>query len=1247
MKTTRRLARILLMVMVLLGRSPALLLGVHAAPANLIVNIDKFDAALDYTLDYQWALNKTANPTSVSLTGGTQAQIDYSIGVTRSFQSTFAITFVLSVENNHPTETAVFDVDALIQQPSGSPTYATSDVVNGLSVAPGEILTQTIMVPFAIPNLNAADVSPLKVQIELFNLANVFVVSGTRSASINFKNIPSAILDESITITDDLSTHGPWNVSGSTTITYSEWLSAGSVIGTHTVTNTASANPSEGLITSQATVTIQTLNTAPIANDDTYLTDEETSLTVPAPGVLSNDIEADGQTLTISLISDVSHGSLTLNNDGSFNYLPAVNFFGSDSFVYRISDGYAHDDATVTITVKNVQDAPAALADTYSTAEDTLLVVATPGVLANDSDVDGDSLSAILVSDVAHGSLTLNSDGSFSYTPALNYTGDDSFSYKTNDGLADSNVVTVTIHVTPVNDAPVAIADAYNLTEDTPLVISAPGILGNDSDVDGDSLSAILVSDVTHGTLSLNADGSFTYTPAANYTGFDGFSYYVSDGTLTSNVTTVSLKVNPVNDAPVGVNDSYTVAEDTLLTVATPGVLVNDSDVDGDVLSAILEVDVSNGTLTLNADGSFSYMPDVNYVGTDGFSYRVSDGSLTSSVVTVTLTVTAVNDAPVALNDAYTLDQDGSLTVVVPGVLANDVDAEGDPLTTALVSDVAHGSLTLNSDGSFSYTPNAGYVGTDSFVYRVNDGTTNSNDATVTLTIQNINDAPVALADSYSTPEDTPLVITVPGVLVNDSDVDGDALSAILEVGPLNGVLIFNSNGSFTYTPNLNYVGSDSFTYHADDGSLASSTTTVTITVTAVNDAPIAIPLSLTVVQGLTVTGTLGASDVDDTDLDFTLTTAATNGTAVVGLDGSFSYTHNGTVTTADSFIFTVTDPDGLSASALVSVTILIPTPPPANLAPTASPLTLVVVDGGTVLGQLSGSDPEGAPLSFGLISAPASGSASVSVSGVVTYTHFGNAATSDSFIFSVSDGDLSSTAVVSVTIIQPTPPPPPVNTAPLANPAIFITQVNVGFNNSLAPHASDPEGNVLTFILISEAIHGAFTLNADGSFSYIPDANFAGSDYILYQVSDGTESSNIATATITIEPNEVVIIEDEETPLAVVDQSGWWWLLLLPLLWLLWFLRPNMKYTVINSANQRRTHYRRLRKPNEHVMDINVDDTKLEGIRTIDVLIYKRFAKKLEGVSVRFIHNGHYVDSTTIPDEVERDFSHVIELDA
>lgn len=385
---------------------------------------------------------------------------------------------------------------------------------------------------------------------------------------------------------------------------------------------------------------------------------------------------------------------------------------------------------------------PTAIDDAYSVDEDTVLNVdAAAGVLVNDTDPESDPLTAALISDPKHGTVTFNANGSFTYTPEADFNGEDSFTYKANDGTLDSNEATVTITVNAVNDAPVAVDDAYNVNEDAVLEITAlAGVLSNDTDIEGDALTAALVADPAHGTVTLNPDGSFTYTPEADFNGVDTFTYKANDGDLDSNVATVTITVNPINDAPVAVDDEFSMDQDTVLTAtAAQGLLVNDTDVDGDPLTVVGVSDVTHGTLVLNADGSFTYTPAAGFVGTDSFTYKANDGTLDSNVATVTITVNSTNDAPVAVDDAYTMNEDTVLTIAAgAGVLANDTDADGDPLTAILVLGPLHGTLTLNADGSFTYTPNGNFFGTDTFTYKANDGLVDSNVATVTITVTDV-----------------------------------------------------------------------------------------------------------------------------------------------------------------------------------------------------------------------------------------------------------------------------------------------------------------------------------------------------------------------------------------------------------------------------------------------------------------------------------------------------------------------------
>ena len=238
---------------------------------------------------------------------------------------------------------------------------------------------------------------------------------------------------------------------------------------------------------------------------------------------------------------------------------------------------------------------------------------------------------------MSNGTLTLYSNGSFSYTPNLDFNGVDTFTYRANDSIIESNIATVYITVTAVNDPPVAFDDYYITIEETTLNVSAPGVLVNDTDVENDSLVAEKISDPAHGNVTFYLIGSFSYVPDENYTGTDSFTYRAYDGNDYSVPATVYINVTPVNDPPVAYDDYYTTFEETTLNVVAPGVLLNDTDVDGDPLSAVLDVGPSYASsFTLNSDGSFDYVHDGSETTSDSFTYQAYDGIEYSNIATVT-----------------------------------------------------------------------------------------------------------------------------------------------------------------------------------------------------------------------------------------------------------------------------------------------------------------------------------------------------------------------------------------------------------------------------------------------------------------------------------------------------------------------------------------------------------------------------------------------------------------------------------
>lgn len=477
-------------------------------------------------------------------------------------------------------------------------------------------------------------------------------------------------------------------------------------------------------------------------------------------------------------------------------------------------------------------DPPIANNDAYGVAEGGTLNEPAPGVLGNDVDPDGDPITAILVSGPSFAtSFALNADGSFSYTHDGSENHTDSFTYQASDGTALSNVATVIINITPVNDPPVAVDDEYDVDEGGTLNFAAPGVLANDTDVDGPAMNAVLVSGPANdASFVLNADGSFIYVHDGSETTSDSFTYKVNDGIDDSNVATVTITINPINDAPVAVDDNYDVDEGGTLNGAS--VLGNDTDAENDTLTATLVSGPANASaFNFNPDGTFTYTHNGGETTSDSFTYKANDGAADSNVATVFITINPVNDPPVAFDDSgYTVNEGGTLNG--SSVLANDTDAENDTLTAILVSGPAHAlSFVLNPDGTFNYVHDGSETTSDSFTYKANDGTDDSNVATVSITITLVNDPPTAVDDTFNTVGNTELRVSsgstsTPHVSVSGSvlanDIDGDTptltVTAFDATSANGGSVTMAANGSFTYIPPVGSTATDSFNYTVSDG---------------------------------------------------------------------------------------------------------------------------------------------------------------------------------------------------------------------------------------------------------------------------------------------------------------------------------------------------------------------------------------------------------------------------------------------
>lgn len=501
------------------------------------------------------------------------------------------------------------------------------------------------------------------------------------------------------------------------------------------------------------------------------------------------------------------------------------------------------------------------------------------------------------------------------------------------------NIVPVTCAAPP---APTAANDTYSLPANTPFVVPAPGVLSNDVSPSGATLAATQVTGPAHSSsFTLNADGSFSYTPAPGYAGPDSFTYTAGDGTAISTTATVNLTVT--GTAPVAQADTYTISANTTLTVdAAHGVLANDT-LGTPAATITAHTNPAHGALTLNADGSLTYVPTTGYIGPDGFTYTLTNSG-GPSTGNVNLTVTAI--APSATNDSYATPANTPLIVTAPGVLNNDT---GVPPPTAInATTPAHGSVTLNTDGSFTYTPTTGYAGPDAFTYQATNGGGTSAPATVSITVMAI--APVAHVDAYTATAGIPLTVGAPGVLANDSGIP--APTATKASDPAHGTLTLNTDGSFTYTAVATFAGTDTFTYTATNSGGTSAAATVTVTVAAAPLTSIAVtPAGATLKVGQAQQYNATGTYANGTTADLTSQVTWSSDTAAVA-----SVDASGKVAGQSPGSAHITATQG-SISGQASVTVSGSTP--VGIAPVAAP---AVRPGSANTPTGSGSTPAPAP---------------------------------------------------------------------------------------------------------------------------------------------------------------------------------------------------------------------------------------------------------------------------------------------
>jgi len=793
-------------------------------------------------------------------------------------------------------------------------------------------------------------------------------------------------------------------------------------------------------------------NNPPVAVNDSYSIQKNLTLIASKPGLLANDSDLDNDPITAIQTTLPEHGNLTINADGSFSYTPVKDFVGNDFFTYKASDGNLESTpATVSIIVTPPPNTPpAAVDDIYSMEQNVTIVVSAPGILANDSDNEGKTLSAEINTRPLYGILNLASDGSFKYTPKTNFSGKDSFSYKAFDGELKSETATVTIQVNPPNLVPEAVNDLYFVRQGKSLTLKPPGLLENDKVMTGKTLTTQNDTSPQHGNLTLNTDGSFSYTPNPDFSGKDYFKYKVTDGKITSSPGFVIIKVlPPLPTKIITKEDSYAMQKNKSLIIPAPGLIQNDSipeNWSNEDITLKLKISPQHGTANIQPNGSFLYIPQKNFTGNDYIYYKLilSAGSETirskDTKITVTVTADTKKIIPIPIDDFYTTEMNTVLKIpTAAGLLLNDTILSQQNVSVKLADSTIQGTVKLNPDGSFEYAPPNGTLENDGFSYFIKY----DNDKKETLPVfvhinilptKAFNSIPVAVDDCFSTPPNSKLEISPPGLTANDFDADNDPLYASITKKPLNGEIILEKNGSFTYTPKHLFSGKDTFYYSlSDTKNNSEKDAKVIIMVTpeaAANHPPVAIDDFYEINEDLILNmGYLGPlandTDPDGHSITFFLTTLPKHGSFQFDKKlSAYTYTPNWGFTGVDSFTYVAKDNFSQSNKATVNITV-------HNANTNLPPIVL-------------------------------------------------------NDLFAVSE-----------------------------NQTLYIPAPGVMANDF------DPNRyNTISASKITDTKHGSLIFNSNGSFVYKPNNGFSGSDSFSYSISDGSLNSNKANVTILVQNN-------------------------------------------------------------------------------------------------------------------------------
>ena len=827
--------------------------------------------------------------------------------------------------------------------------------------------------------------------------------------------------------------------------------------------------------------------------------------------------------ITITSSDGTTSNSFTFNraldgNDGaSVTYNPFAAFSGTDTLVYAVTDDAdGISSARVTLTVKPLFDPPIAVTDRIDGWEDTALVITPAQLLANDFDYDGDAIEFLDVRNAVGGEVTF--DGTqIVFTPTPDTNGRATFEYLITDNTHGTSVGLVEVNVRNTNVAPTAVTDHFDTVEDVPFEFTIADLLANDFDADGDSFRFVsLQKQGSDSRIQELPDGRWQFVPEENVYGLQTFRYTITDGRK-SQTGIIEFDIAAVNDAPIANQDGiYFGEQDTPLYIDLSELLINDRDVEGDAFTLVEIFDGDNGTVVREGDFAV-FTGREGYFGDGGFHYRVTDEHGATSVGFVEIIVMPEFDLPIAVSDAgFEVLEDGYIDIDPAYLMLNDyVPEETIPTFLGLVGK----GVTLLDNGLYRFTPDADFFGTVKLTYAITNESGFAVPTTVTIQVLPTPDNPVARDDAFATVEDTPLTVFVTDILANDYDVDRQAV-VINRFTAAHGVSVEdNGIGQIVITPDANFIGEGWFEYEVKDSTGRTDVARVTVSVSAVNDAPIigAVP----VFQGVEDTPfafTLPRSLVTDADgdamvlelrspggaalpdwIDYNQATGAITGTPPANLNGEIVLEFAAfdgeveSVKTLTILLAPVNDApvEGAAmadATAYADEAFVLPVPEG----------TFVDVDGDalTLTATLVGGDPLPAWLSF-------DGTRFTGVAPEGIDASFAIELTAD-------DGVAQATSRFTIHAIDANDAPLPANDGPIA----FTGDTFRIDPADLLANDSDPDGDPLVLVSVQGATAGELSVDADGFIVLDRLITFGGLASFTYTVTDGQEES---TATVTL----------------------------------------------------------------------------------------------------------------------------------